>query len=737
MNKHNSLNLFVSCAKGLQYILEKELLELGGVETKAIPGGVECKAGLKETYRILLWSRIASRVILNLCKEKVSSAEDVYQQAKTIDWTAHFMPQNSFVVQFVGTNHFVRNSTFGALKVKDAIVDRFREETGLRPNIDKENANIFVHAHLAKGWLSVGLDLSAESLHKRHYRLEKGAAPLRENLAAGILKLAGWPDRFESGAGLIDPMCGSGTFLIEAAQMALELAPAIRRERWGFDFWLMHDDSLWAEIKEEAQQRHLARKQALRFKAVGFDQDARVIAKAWNNVQQAGLQDYIHVEKRSLDDFVCFEGLKPGLLVVNPPYGERLGEVKQLGSLYRQLGQQFQDHLLDWQAAVFTGNQELGKQLGWRSHKQYKLFNGAIDSQLLLFNLKPENRFKYEWKSFEQRLKEPSEWKVANADRAEMFRNRLSKNRKSLAKWSKKNAVSCYRLYDSDMPEYSLAIDIYQDVEGNPWCHIQEYAAPKSVEEKAASERLLEGLAVIRDLELAPDNQLILKSRMAQKGKSQYEKQDSQREFITVREGEALFRINLRDYLDTGLFLDHRLIRRWMFENAKGKRILNLFCYTASVTVHAALGGAKESLSIDMSATYLKWAEKNFELNGLDLAKHRLERVDCTKWLQEDSREKGFDIIFLDPPSFSNSKNMEGVLDIQRDHENLIELAVTKLASGGRLVFSNNLRKFRLADAIKDKFEVQDWNRRSVDKDFERNPNIHHCWMIQLKDESK
>ena len=733
MNQQTPLKLFVSCAKGLQYVLEKELIELGAAQTKASPGGVQCTASLETSYRILLWSRIASRVIVNLCHQKVSSADDIYELAKSIDWTKQFNAEHSFVVHFVGTNNFVRNSTFGALKIKDAVVDDFRERFGQRPSIDRDNAEIAIHAHLAKGWLSIGLDLSGESLHKRHYRFEKGAAPLRENLAAGILRLAGWPEKYESGAGLIDPMCGSGTFLIEAAQMALDLAPAIRRERWGFDHWLSHQPLVWERVREAAQQKHQDTKQALRFKIVGFDQDARVIAKAWKNVEQAGLQEYIHVEKRALDEFERFEGLKPGLLIVNPPYGERLGEINQLVTLYKQLGSVFDDYLQGWQAAVFTGNQELGKQIGWRSHKQYKLFNGAIESQLLLFKLEEKNRFKHEWKSQEQRLKEPSEWRVSNQARAEMFENRLKKNSKSLAKWLKKEQISCYRLYDADMPEYALAIDIYQDTEGSPWCHIQEYAAPKSIDEKAAFERLSEALAVVRDLRLAPESHLVLKSRMAQKGKSQYEKQDSLGEFKSVREGQARLWVNFKDYLDTGLFLDHRPVRRWLHEHAKNKRILNLFCYTAAVTVQAALGGAKESLSLDMSSTYLNWAQRNYDLNQLDPTQHRLERADCTRWLMENASESGFDIIFLDPPSFSNSKNMEGILDIQRDHESLIDKAMAKLARGGLLIFSNNLRKFKLADSLSEKYLVSDWNKRSLDRDFERNPNIHHCWGIQFK----
>lgn len=725
------LKIFVSCAKGLQYALEQELISLGVGQTHAIPGGVGCEVTIRDCYRILLWSRIASRVILNLCNEKVSSVDDIYDVAKAVNWSDHFTVDDSFAIRFVGTNAFVRNSTFGGLKVKDGIVDRFRELSGKRPDISKESPNISLHAHLAKGRLSLGIDLSGEGLHKRHYRTEKGAAPLRENLAAGILQLSGWPHKISPAGSLCDPMCGSGTFLIEAAQMMLNYAPGLKREHWGFDHWRGHQPAIWEEVQQEALEKHQTACRSVKRKIVGFDQDPKVIAKAWSNIERAGFQDYIHVEKRQLSDFECFEGLNEGLLIVNPPYGERLGEIESLGPLYKQLGQVFEQFLMGWKAAVLTGHEQLGRQIGWRSHKQYKLLNGPIESLLLLFELKEQNRFKSEWMSPEQRLSNPLHWRVSHSQRAEMFANRLKKNTKVLGKWLRKQEISCYRLYDADMPEYAIAIDVYQDLDGQINLHVQEYAAPDSVDEKSAVERLSEALAVIRDTLSVPAGQIVLKSRMAQKGKDQYSKRDESREFKQVREGPALFWVNLKDYLDTGLFLDHRPMRRWMFDNADGARVLNLFCYTASVTVYAALGGARSSLSLDMSATYLRWAKRNYELNDVDEDRHTLRRVDCTQWLREEGDEHGFDIIFLDPPSFSNSKNMDGVLDIQRDHEELIELSMRKLSANGVLIFSNNLRKFKLASGLKKRYQVEDWNRRSLDKDFERNPRIHHCWSIR------
>jgi len=734
MTKNTDFELFVTCPKGLQYALEKELIGLGATKTKAIPSGVHCSASQAVCYRSLLWSRIANRIILILSDTKVDSVDEVYEAALCLPWYEHFELSRSFSVNFSGTNAFINNSAFGALKIKDAIVDGFREQFGERPNVDRGDADIYISARLSKGRLTLGLDLSGYSLHKRHYREETGQAPLKENLAAGILMLSGWPEQFGVEGCLIDPMCGSGTFLIEAVQLATDYAPGTRREKWGFSHWLQHNDSLWQDVVEQAATAHEEGKSRFRGRVVGFDQDSRVVKKAWDNVRRAGFEEFIHVEKRALGEFTLFESMKTGLLVVNPPYGERLGEVEKLGDLYRDLGQTFLSFLLGWKAAVFTGNLELGRELGWRSHKQYQLYNGAIESQLILADLLESNRFKSAWVSPEKQLKNPALWKISHESRATMFKNRIVKNQKLVGKWAAKNNISCFRLYDADMPEFALAVDSYSSVDGQRWLHVQEYAAPSTVDPDAAIQRLSEGLAVLRDtLDVKPSN-IALKSRSVKKGKSQYEKQSETSDFVLVNEGNAQLWVNFNDYLDTGVFLDHRAIRRWMNENCEGKRVLNLFCYTSVVSVQAALGGASSSLSLDMSKTYLALAERNYEKNSIDSRRHILKRADCLEWLESDEGAGEYDVVFLDPPSFSNSKNMEGILDVQRDHEQMIRRAMKRLSADGVLIFSNNLRKFKLAENISEYYCVEDWKTKSLDKDFERNQSIHHCWKITRKD---
>jgi len=305
-----------------------------------------------------------------------------------------------------------------------------------------------------------------------------------------------------------------------------------------------------------------------------------------------------------------------------------------------------------------------------------------------------------------------------------MLVNRLRKNLRSLGKWARNQNIECYRLYDNDLPEYAFAIDCYGE-----FIHMAEYQAPASIaQDKVEARRAQALLAVQEVLGVAPES-IILKSRQRQRGKQQYQLLNRSNDFFTVREGASQFWVNLKDYLDTGLFLDHRPVRKFIYENARGARFLNLFCYTATASVHAALGGAESSLSIDLSNTYLDWARKNFLLNKLVGNKHRLKRADCISYLE--SNKEIFDLIFLDPPTFSNSKRTESVLDIQRDHVSLISNAMKKLEASGLLIFSSNNRNFKFDRVLRDRFKVKDFSNASLDRDFQRNRKIHQAWLIR------
>ena len=312
-----------------------------------------------------------------------------------------------------------------------------------------------------------------------------------------------------------------------------------------------------------------------------------------------------------------------------------------------------------------------------------------------------------------------------------MFANRLEKNLRTIGRWARREGIGCYRLYDADMPEYALAVDIYEGEQR--WVHCQEYAAPRSVDPERARARLSEALAAIpATLDVAP-SQVFLKIRQRQRGGSQYGKQGRAGEFHIVAEGGCLFWVNFSDYLDTGLFLDHRLTREMVGRLAARRRFLNLFAYTGTATVYAAKGGARATTTIDLSATYLDWARRNMALNRCEGDAHRFVQADCLQWLERESRraEQRFDLIFLDPPTASRSKRMERSFDIQRDHALLIRQAVRLLSSDGVLVFSNNYRRFRMDDEIKASLRVEDVTARTLPRDFQRNPKIHNCWLIR------
>lgn len=709
---------FATCPKGLESLLMLELEQLGYESLRETIAGVYFEASLVGAYRACLWSRLANRILMPLARFKVGSAEDLYDGARAVNWSLHLQPEATLLVDFTGTSGSIRNTQFGAVTIKDAVVDHMREAAGVRPSVAKVNPDLRIHVRLSKGQATIAIDLCGESLHRRGYRTQQGAAPLKENLAAAILLRSGWPTIAARGGALIDPMCGSGTILIEAAMMALDKAPGLDRRHYAFERWPNFLKPEWQQLREEALARYRAGLKKGCGEIRGYDADRKVLFAAESNIGHADLNDFVRVVHKPLSELVMptHTQLQAGLIITNPPYGERLGEKESLKSLYRQLGDKCREHFDGWTLAVFTGNPDLGKSLGLRAMKRYKLYNGALPSELLMIPVE----------SSQYVDAPPADLNPAQplSPGAEMLKNRLQKNRKQLSKWIKKEHIGCYRLYDADMPEYSAAIDIYGD-----FVHVQEYAAPKSVDEGKAAARFEEIKAAVPAALDIPVERISFKQRRRNRGKQQYTRQTEEAHpLIAVKEGNANLWVNLWEYLDTGLFLDHRPLRLRIADSARGKRFLNLFCYTATATVHAALGGSRESVSVDMSHTYLKWAEKNFQANNISTAKHQLVQADCLQWLA-DCRQ-GFDLIMLDPPSFSNSKRMEGVLDVQRDHVAMIQRCMELLSPGGQLIFSNNLRSFKLDEESLAAYRIDNITDQTLDPDFARNRKIHQCWII-------
>ncbi|MFT5691495.1 MAG: 23S rRNA (guanine2445-N2)-methyltransferase / 23S rRNA (guanine2069-N7)-methyltransferase [Oceanicoccus sp.] len=714
---------FATCPKGLETLLLNEINGLGATKAKETVAGVFFEGPISVAYRACLWSRLANRVLMPIATEDCHNASDLYEGVKAIDWDQHVSVDGTISVDFSGSLRDINHSHFGALKAKDGIADYFTAKYERRPNVDTDNPDIRVNIRVAKAKLVVSIDLSGDSLHKRAYRLSGGSAPLKENLAAAILLRADWPGIAAQGGALLDPMCGSGTLLIEGALMFANIAPGLLRQRWGFDNWLGHDAKVWDQLIEEAEELEQAAKNRQWPEIRGYDASPQAIDNAQENIDRAGLNGFVRVLRKELSRFVkpTHAEIDRGLVVTNPPYGERLGDESSLIHLYRHLGQRLKTEFLGWNAAVFTGNSDLGKQMGLRSNKQYQLFNGAIPSKLLNFDIN-EASFIHD---SSREVGAPITKRTLDdlGEGARMFANRIVKNKKNLAKWVKQNHIGCYRLYDADMPEYSVAVDYYEG-----WIYVAEYAPPATIAPEAAESRLNEVLAAL-PLALGVQNKnIVLKQRNRQKGANQYRKQQDSGEFFEVKEGQATFLINIKDYLDTGLFLDHRPVRLDIAQKAKGQRFLNLFCYTATASVHAALGGATFTDSVDLSTTYLDWGKKNMALNGLSETSNRFIRADVREWLKETDQR--YDYILLDPPTFSNSKKMEGVLDLQRDHVELINDAMKLLTKDGQLIFSNNQRRFVLDEEALSDYKIENKTDWSFDKDFQRSKKLHQCWFF-------
>jgi 23S rRNA (guanine2445-N2)-methyltransferase / 23S rRNA (guanine2069-N7)-methyltransferase len=721
------MQFFASCPPGVADLTAAELRECGATQAREFRLGVQFEGSLETAYRACLWSRTASRVLLPLATFPAATPEELYAGVSSVDWSEHVAATGTLAIDFGGSSSGVTHTHFGALKTKDAIVDQFRARTGARPSIDLEQPNIRIDVRLDRDRATLSLDLSGDSLHRRAYRARGVAAPLKENLAAAVLLRSGWPAIAVEGGDFVDPMCGSGTLAIEAALMALDIAPGSLRSYFGFIGWRKHDRELWRALHEEARARREARA-ATPITLRGYDSDASAVRAANENVERAKLRSFIHIERRELAELTRVSQAPTGLVATNPPYGERIGDQQKLHALYETLGARLREHFEGWKAAVLTGNPPLAKAIGINARRTHTLWNGRIECRLLRFEVAPG-----EYRSGERKLLD--EAALRERPGAQMFANRLRKNLKQVQDWARREGVDCYRIYDADMPEYAFAVDHYSDGAGERWLVVQEYAAPKTIDVRAARQRRSEALAVIPHVLEIPPERMRVRERRRQKEGAQYEKVAHEREYENVREAPYAFAVNFSDYLDTGLFLDHRLTRRYIGELARGRRFLNLFAYTGTATVYAAGGGAASSTTVDMSRTYIDWAKRNLALNDLAGPQHGFVQADCLAWLAEQ-RDKGrrWDLMFIDPPTHSRSKRMEEDFDVQRDHVRLLQQAAALLAEEGVIVFSSNYTRFKLdLEALHSMFTIEDITKRTIPTDFQRNPRVHSCFVLRLR----
>jgi 23S rRNA (guanine2445-N2)-methyltransferase / 23S rRNA (guanine2069-N7)-methyltransferase len=724
-----SVTLFATAPRDLVSLLRRELVGLGAAHLRAGRAGVRFRASLEDAYRACLWSRLASRILLPLKSFQAATQEQLYAGVRAIAWIEHIRADATLAVDFSSSRSHIRHTRFGAQKVKDAIVDQFRETTGRRPSVERVRPDVRINAHVDRDVATIAIDLSGDSLHRRGYRRQGGPAPLKENVAAALLLRAGWPEMAAAGQPLLDPMCGSGTLLIEAALMAADAAPGLTREYFGLLGWCGHDAALWDGLLEEARQRRQAGISRLP-PIAGSDIDARAVARADDNLLHVGFDTQITVHRRPIEALQSPWPERTGLLVCNPPYGERLGAPGGLAELYTDMGDCLRTGFPGWRLMMLVGDAALGARLGLAANSSHKLDNGPLACQLNAYtiptgggNATAAGSARAHPRSDAARPDDPN---------ASMFANRLRKNLRNIGAWARRSNIDCYRLYDADMPEYAFAVDIYRATD--TWIVAQEYQAPATIAREQAAARRNTVVDTLEDLLEVPAERVILKTRRRQAGGGQYQRLASENALHEVREHGCRLLVNFHDRLDTGLFLDHRQIRQLVRELVPGRRFLNLFAYTGSATVQAAAGGASATTSVDLSARYLDWERRNLALNGFCGNQHVQIQADCLDWLAnapDDGRDYG--VILLDAPTFSNSKRMTETLDVQRDHPALIRLAARRLAADGVLIFSNHLKQFRMDnEALADAgLELEDITRQTIPRDFARKPRTHSCWRIR------
>ena len=701
--KSPNFSWFFACPQFVEPLLSEELSNLDAESVKIGHAGVQAVGDLAFGYRALLWSRLASRVTLQLAQGYGKTLAELQALMQSIAWDQHLRAEGSLKVRFFGRNDEINNTQFGAQWIKDQIADQMRAKYGLRPSVSN-NPDLVIVVSVHKGLAEIGIELNRRSLHQRGYLDTDAPKTIRENLAAAILVRAGWAELLKAqpeSLALIDPMCGDGSLLIEGALMAYDIAPGLLGEPIINNRWLGHDSVLWQALVAQADERK-ARGLQRRLAVWGNDNDIgllRMAKAAWHALQ---LPEATWTSA-NLAALPSQPAQHSGLIVSHLPAQQ---PAVSLRPLYQQVGAWMASQPPSYQGALFADANAPFALTDLFYSKEYRLLNADVESKLYTLNpIKQKER--------------PSVWI------SEDLANRLQKNLRKLKGFIKSGVTDAYRVYDADIPEYAIAVDRYAD-----WLHVQEYAPPKSIDEKAAQQRLEQALMTLPEILGVPANHIVLKQRKQQKGSEQYERHAKTTQSLVVHEHGVKFKINLSDYLDTGLFLDHRPMRYWMQQHANDKTVLNLFCYTGAVSVHAAVGGAKRVDSVDMSATYLAWAEDNFALNGFkpEPYKYRFMQANAVEWLQRCKAE--YDLIFLDPPTFSNSKRMQDVFDVQRDHVELINHCMRILSANGMLIFSNNFRKFKLDPSIETAYRVQDYRLPSIPEDFQRDPKIHGCWLI-------
>lgn len=796
------LELLATCTFGLEAVVMRELEDLGYRATTISTGRVLFEGDERAIIEANLHLRAADRVLIRVATFPARDFDELFEGVKNIPWERWIAREAAIPVSGRCVRSTLASEPAVQRATKRAIVDRLlglyggrggRESRGGNdPTLPESGPPVSIEVSILRDVATLTIDTSGVGLHKRGYRAGvPGEAALKETLAAGLVLLSVW----RPGRALVDPFCGSGTIAIEAALIGRNIAPGLNRP-FAFEQWLspldgrspLIDPELITDVREEAREAIVPERLDPVIHASDIDEGALRLARV--NARDAGVDQDIQFLKRDVRDLTSRKDY--GVVITNPPYGMRLGEEREIESLYRDLPAIFRN-LPTWTFHIFTGRLDMERLFGQPATRRRKLYNSKIECCLFSFlgprppapvkesaeaattshphssdmtdvgefagdagdmmdegvNVPEEAGSPQAAELAQQPVAEPQATSESAPMRtrgpqapafgglrerdvreAEDFGRCLANTLRHLRKYPQRG-ITCYRVYERDVPDVPLIIDRYGD-----WFHASEYEREHSRSAAQQADWFDLMRRTIAETASVPIEQVVMKEKHRQRGLTQHEKVADARRTIVVSEGDppVRFEVNLTDYVDTGLFLDHRLTRQMIRERSGGKTVLNLFCYTGSFTVYAASGGAARSTSVDLSNTYLEWAQRNLGLNNLYAARHELVRADVVAWLAEaaQSRAGAYDLVIADPPTFSNSKSTQADWEVGADHVKLLELIRPLLSERGEVWFSTNFRKFKLnLPAIESLgYTARDMSSKTVPPEY-RNRKVHQSWVLR------
>ncbi len=710
-------------AFGIEAVTARELIGLGYADAKAFgTGRVGFSGTLVDAMYANLWLRTAERILIEVGRFPADDFDQLFDGVGSLPWEQWISPDAHFPVSGRSVKSTLSSVPAVQRATKKALVERLMNQHRVSA-LPETGPTYEVEVSLLHDEATLTIDTSSVGLHKRGYRRLVGDAQLRETMAAALVLLSFW----EPGRPLLDPFCGSGTIPIEAAMIGRNIAPGLGRS-FGFEHWPQVEAKIWDAMKQEASD---AIRPSLEHRIIGTDFDSDALSLARKHAELAGVEDDIHFQQRAFADTRA--KAEYGCLVTNPPWGERLGFDDEVKRLYESFPTVLKG-LPTWSHFILTAFPEFERIVGQAADRRRKLYAANIETTYYQFHgPKPGSEFD---RTTSHTHGEDAHDAMpvfggtnAKADQqAEMFATILRKRARHLRRWPDRG-VSCYRLYERDFAEVPFAVDWY---EGH--LHVAEYERPHERTPTQHADWLdLMMRTACSTLGVEPAN-AFLKKRGPQRGRreghGQYERVSDSGKRLVVGEQGLRFEVNLTDYIDTGLFLDHRTTRAMVRERSAGQRVLNLFGYTGAFTVYAAAGDAKTTTTVDLSATYLDWCERNLLLNGFRGAEHELVQADAMTYLQSLDGARTFDLAVVDPPTFSNSKQLDRVWDVHVEHTPMLAKLCEHMVADGLIYFSTNFRKFKpMFPACVDAHEI---SAQTVPADF-RNRKIHRCWVLRVR----